>query len=236
MIESLILLLFFFFFFSDIKKEEIEIQTIRSLTTEFGCLTRQDGSASLSQGDTSTLCVAYGPTEVRITKELIDKATVEVVYKPKIGLPRPKERKWERVIRNSLEPAIMTNLHPRSSITIVVQETEDMGSKLACMINAACLALLDAAVNLNYMVAAIAVSIDESGQVFVDPTKRVEDGGKANMTLVFDSCDMNIVTAVSSGQFSCEEYQQCVTLAKDAASTVFKFYRDSFSQKLLKSI
>jgi exosome complex component RRP46 len=29
----------------------------------------------------------YGPAEVRLNKEIVDKATVEVVFRPKTGLP-----------------------------------------------------------------------------------------------------------------------------------------------------
>lgn len=29
----------------------------------------------------------FGPTEVRINKEIVDKATVEVVFRPKSGIP-----------------------------------------------------------------------------------------------------------------------------------------------------
>lgn len=33
------------------------------------------------------IAAAYGPAEVRSSKELIDKATVEVVFRPKVGIP-----------------------------------------------------------------------------------------------------------------------------------------------------
>uniref|UniRef100_A0A8C0H9Q7 Uncharacterized protein n=1 Tax=Chelonoidis abingdonii TaxID=106734 RepID=A0A8C0H9Q7_CHEAB len=53
-------------------------------------LGRPDGSA----GDTSVLAGLYGPAEVKISKELYDKATVEVLLKPKVGLPG--KRQWSR--------------------------------------------------------------------------------------------------------------------------------------------
>lgn len=33
------------------------------------------------------IAAAYGPTEVRASKEIIDKATLEVVFRPKVGIP-----------------------------------------------------------------------------------------------------------------------------------------------------
>ena len=38
-------------------------------------------------GDTSVMAAVYGPAEVMQRKEILDKATVEVVLKNKIGLP-----------------------------------------------------------------------------------------------------------------------------------------------------
>ena len=38
-------------------------------------------------GNTQVIAAAYGPAEVRASKELIDKATLEVVFRPKVGMP-----------------------------------------------------------------------------------------------------------------------------------------------------
>ena len=210
--------------------------TLRCLTSDLGCLTRQDGSASLCQGDTTSTAVAYGPAEVRIARERIDRATVEVIYKPKVGLPKPPDRKREMVIRNSLECAIMGNLHPRSSISIIVQETEDLGSNLACCINASCLALLDAAVTMNYMVAAVAAAVTEDGKVVTDPDKKVEDKAAATMTFVFESSDMKLVSVLTYGKFSQDQYNVCRDLCREAAHTVFSFYRESLEKKVQRSV
>lgn len=211
-------------------------QTLRSLTSDLGCLTRQDGSASFSQGDSTALAVVYGPAEVRISKELIDRATVEVVYKPKVGVPRPADRKRERIIRSTLEAAIITPAHPRSSISIILQETENFGSSLACSVNAACLALLDAAVSMKFMVAALSAALTDRGEVVLDPVRRVEDEARAVLTFVFDSVNKNVIAVVTCGRFSQDEYKKCLHLCRQASQTLFNFYRDSLSKKLLKSV
>ena len=38
-------------------------------------------------GDTQVIAATYGPAEVRLSRELIDKATVEVIFRPKVGVP-----------------------------------------------------------------------------------------------------------------------------------------------------
>ena len=44
------------------------------MTSEIGSLTRCDGSAVFNQGDSNVFVAVYGPAEVRMAKELIDKA------------------------------------------------------------------------------------------------------------------------------------------------------------------
>lgn len=41
----------------------------------------------VSSGDTSILAGVYGPAEVKVSKEIYDRATVEVLIQPKMGLP-----------------------------------------------------------------------------------------------------------------------------------------------------
>ena len=42
---------------------------------------------AFSPGDTSVLAGVYGPAEVKISKEIFNKATLEVILRPKTGLP-----------------------------------------------------------------------------------------------------------------------------------------------------
>ena len=59
--------------------EVVEKPRLRPLGCELSLLSRSDGSASFTFGDdTFVIACVYGPTDVRISKERIDKATVEV--------------------------------------------------------------------------------------------------------------------------------------------------------------
>lgn len=46
---------------------------------------------SLCEGDTSVLAGVYGPAEVKVSKEIYDRATLEVLVQPKVGLPSKLE-------------------------------------------------------------------------------------------------------------------------------------------------
>lgn len=71
---------------------ESKISKLRQLSSTLGDLSRPDGDATVSQGDTCVTSAVYGPGEVKVTKELLDKATIDVVYKPKSGLPGCAEK------------------------------------------------------------------------------------------------------------------------------------------------
>lgn len=51
----------------------------------------------------------------------LKRATIEVTVRPKTGLPGYRERALERTLRRSTESVLLAQLHPRTSITIVVQ-------------------------------------------------------------------------------------------------------------------
>jgi exosome complex component RRP46 len=66
--------------------------------------------------------------EVKQRKEHIDRATVEIVFKPQNGLEGTIETEQEYFIRNTVENVVIAALHPRTSITIVIQVLNDDGS------------------------------------------------------------------------------------------------------------
>jgi hypothetical protein len=49
------------------------------------------------EDDTVQLCSVYGPGEVKIVKELAERAYINVVYKPRVGITS-----WKRLLENDL--------------------------------------------------------------------------------------------------------------------------------------
>ena len=213
-----------------------EAPHLRPMNCELSQLSRPDGSAYFSQGDTSVISAVYGPGEVRIMKEQLDKATVDVVYKPKSGLPQCVDKSRERIIRNTCETVLITSLHPRSSVNITVQELQDSGSFLATSVNSACLALLDASISMKCLVAAVHCCISEKGDITLDPTSKEEEGSVANITFVFDSRDKNIITVAGNGKFTKEQFNKCLAVCQEASTFLFTFFKESMKKKMSKSV
>jgi len=204
---------------------------LRPMLCEQRVLSQPDGSATFSQGRTSVMAAVYGPTEVRFAREQADRATVEVVFKPKVGVGGCAARGTEEVIRGICESVILTSLHPRTAFTIVIQEIHDEGAMLACCINAVCAALLDACVQLNFLFAAVACSVDDSGRVTVDADKKSELRSVSSATFVFDAKDQNVLAMSADGNMTDDQLQICIAACQQASKSVFTLYRQIYAKR-----
>ncbi|KAG8511383.1 Exosome complex component RRP46 [Galemys pyrenaicus] len=184
--------------------------SLRHFACEQNLLSRPDGSASFLQGaencgdashavppgDTSVLAGVYGPAEVKVSKEIFNKATLEVILRPKIGLPGVAEKSRERLIRNTCEAVVLGTLHPRTSITVVLQVL------LACCLNAACMALVDAGVPMRALFCGVTCALDSDGNLVLDPTTKQEKEARAVLTFALDSVERKLLMSTTKGQYS----------------------------------
>ncbi|KAI9215974.1 ribosomal protein S5 domain 2-type protein, partial [Blastocladiella britannica] len=102
--------------------------SIRPFQCHHGLLHRADGSARFSAGKTNVVCGVYGPTDVRSRDEMVDRATIEVVFKQPTGLPTPREKWIEEALARALDALILTQLHPRTLIQVAVQAVQNDGA------------------------------------------------------------------------------------------------------------
>ena len=123
---------------------------LRLLSGEPGVLSRADGSARFSHDKTEVLVAVYAPAEVKRARERLDAATIEVIVRPRAGLPGPVERELEQLLISTLEPCLITALHPRTAVSIVVQITHDDGGLLSAALNGTCVALMHAGVPVTF--------------------------------------------------------------------------------------
>ncbi|XP_024373657.1 exosome complex exonuclease RRP46 homolog isoform X1 [Physcomitrium patens] len=222
---------------------------LRPLSLSRGLLTRAHGSATWSQENTTVLAAVYGPKPAAMKKENAERAIIEVVWRAKSGLSGSYEKDAEVVVRRSLEYIILTALHPNTAISVILQVINDDGSLLACAMNAACAALVDAGIPLNGLLSAVSCGVTHDGQVFLDPTKPEEQKCKAYVSFVFPSrrlsavpelpadvdgepVEYGILTSVTRGAMEVEEYFSCVENCRAAAAKVSEFSRSSIEQSL----
>ncbi|XP_075692333.1 exosome complex component RRP46 [Rhinoderma darwinii] len=208
---------------------------LREIACEQSLLSRPDGSATFVQGDTSVLAGVYGPAEIKFSREMHDKSTIEVMVRPKVGLPAIQEKYQEQLIRETCESVILGTLHPRTSITIVLQAINDAGSLLACCLNAACMGMMDAGLPMRAMFCGVTCALDNDGQLTIDPTTKDQKESRAVLTFAIESTEKKILTVSTRGVYSPAELQQCIAAAQISAQNIFHFYRDSVKRRYSKS-
>ena len=212
--------------------------SLRPLFCSLGEITRGDGSVVLCQGDTTVACAVYGPGEVRVTRELIDQAAVEVVFKPRMGLPGVLDKSREGMIQSTCTAAILTLLHPRTSISINLQEMQDDGCLVSSCLNAACLALVDASVSMKFLLAAVTVMVGKDGSILCDPTLKQLSQSSVSLMFVFSNRQAGgvagLVSTHTEGLVDQARLQECLSAAQLAAQHIFQFYKQTVANKFSK--
>ncbi|KAI3432889.1 hypothetical protein D9Q98_010471 [Chlorella vulgaris] len=224
---------------------------IRIVRCERGLLSRADGSAQWTQGGTSCLASVAGPTQAPTSaKEDAERATLEVVFKPRAGLVGSTEKQYEALIRRSCEAVILAALHPRTLIQVVVQVVSDDGGVLACALNAACAALVDAAVPLRTLCAAVSMAQEAGpeGQLLLDPSAAEAAAAAAVGTFAYlpllhsvseevsaagDSIsggDLQLLTSLTRGRLTSDQLLDMVEAGRQGADRLAAFMQQAARQ------
>nr|XP_054759769.1 exosome complex component RRP46-like [Lytechinus pictus] len=180
------------------------------------------------------MAAVYGPGDIKPNKALMDKATVTVTYKPKVGMAGVREKALERMIRNTCETVLLTTLFPRSSVDIIIQEIQDAGALLACCINAACLAMINGGIPMKCTVAASCCMMSKDEDLVVDPTKEQAKDADCILTAAIDSSSHNLITSSMHGSCTVEQYHKLMSVSQKACDKVFDFYREAMTRTLSK--
>ena len=178
-------------------------------------------------------------------KERTDAAHVAVSYAAPGGQPGVADRAREDLLARACRSALLTALHPRTAVNVSLQvleegDVDEDGEAmcgLAACVNAASLALTDAAVDMRFLLGAVAAGVDaETGRVLVG----LEEGRKSFkcacvVTFVFESAKRDVVlTRVEKGKCSEKSFQEMLAAAREASTHLFEFYRSAIKKKFSK--
>ncbi|KAI7833806.1 ribosomal protein S5 domain 2-type protein [Kickxella alabastrina] len=213
-----------------------ESSQIRALNCVLGPLNRVDGSAQFTSGNTSLICGIYGPIDVKVFDEKLDRAHLEVKFRPDINVSTTKDRWIESAIRNTFERNILGHLHPRTLVQINLQVREGDGSVDAVAINATTMALVDAGVPLRCMVAAATCAVMPGGEMVVDPVAEEVELAVSVHTMAFaeGAPGGEPVYVDSRGDFSMEQYSKCHDICAMTAERILAFMRTAIEGKVAK--
>ncbi|XP_052289191.1 exosome complex exonuclease RRP46 homolog isoform X2 [Citrus sinensis] len=219
---------------------------LRPLACSCSILHRAHGSASWSQGDTKVLAAVYGPKAGTKKNENPEKASIEVIWKPRTG---QIEKEYEIILKRTLQSICILTINPNTTTSFIIQVVHDDGALLPCAINAACAALVDAGIPMKHLAVAICCCSAESGYCILDPTKLEEQKMKAFAYLVFpnsilsvlpegsslvqgEPMEHGIITSVTHGAMSVDDYFHCLERGRAASAKLSDFLRRSLQSKL----
>ncbi|KAL5729090.1 exosome non-catalytic core subunit rrp46 [Ranunculus cassubicifolius] len=214
---------------------------MRPLTCSRNVLNRAHGSARWSQGDTIVLAAVYGPKAGTKKNENPEKASIEVIWKPKTGQMGKEEKECEMILRRTIQSICLLTVHPNTTTSIIVQ-------LLPCAINAASAALVDAGIPLKHLAVAISCGVEEGGQVYLDPSKQEEQKMQSFAYLVFpnsvvsilplpekdEATEHGVITTLTQGVMPVESYIECLERGRAASTKLSEFLRRNLQAQVKK--
>jgi len=214
---------------------------IRPVKMQVGVLSNADGSALVEYGLTKVLAAVYGPKESQKSISLPDRASLRVRYhmapfsteERKNPAPSRREVELSMVLRESLEPIVITDYFPRTSIDIFIEVLQSDGGTRTVGATAASLALADAGIPMKALVAGVAIG--KVDNVLVVDLNEVEDMyGDADMPIVA-APDLGQITLYQlNGVLSKEEFHNAIDMAMKVISKLVDIeketLRDSYKE------
>lgn len=138
-------------------------------------------------GHTDVLVAIYGPICAPQTKQDAEMAHIHVSYRAcdAEGSKRTDVTAAKQ-LQVLIEDVVIRALYPRRGVVVAVEVLSEDGGVAAAVVNAVCVALMDAGVPMRSVPVAAAVAVC-NGVVVVDAAKIEESEAQAVITFTFDT-------------------------------------------------
>ena len=214
---------------------------LRPLKLEVGVLPNADGSAYIEHGKNKILVGVFGPREVH-PKHLSrpDRMVIRCRYHmapfsvPERKSPAPSRREVElgKVIKESLEPALFTELYPRTGLDVFIEVLQADGGTRCASITAAALAIADSGIPMRDLVVACAAGKVED-TVVVDLYDAEDKLGAADVPVAYMP-NLNAVTLLQmDGTLSPDEFEKAVSMAMDGCKKIYALQKEALKTKYM---
>lgn len=212
-----------------------------SIEAETTILSRVDGSATVSAGETRVITSISGPIEPKPRQELPTTAALEVIVRAGVGISNTREKLLEDKLRSILTQVIIGHLYPRQLIQITTQileageDVEYTSKELSALVNSAYLALTDANIGLNVSFASEHFAILENGEIIISPSKAQLKTSKSSHVVVYaikNGKSSNLLYSDSIGIFSEDELYKILALASQQIEKIHQTFRKTIQSKI----
>jgi len=215
------------------------LDELRPVKMEVGVLDKADGSAYVEHGRNKVLAAVFGPREAHPKHiALADRAVIRCRYhmapfstdERKSPAPSRREQELSKVIREALEPSIMAEYFPRSTIDIFIEVLQaDAGTRCAGLTSAS-LALADAGIPLRELVAGCAAGKIE-GKVVLDLSDVEDKKGDADLPIAFMPKSNAVGLLQMDGSMTEEELGQALDMGINACRTIYEMQKEALRRK-----
>jgi len=212
---------------------------LRPLKLEVGVLDKADGSAYVEQGKNKILIAVYGPREPHPRHiGLPDRATLRCRYHmapfstEERRSPAPSRRDIElsKVIREALEPAVISEIYPRTTIDVFIEVLQSDGGTRCAGITGASLALADAGIPMKDLVAACAAGkVDNT--IVVDLCDLEDKYGEADLPIAFMPAFNALTLIQMDGLLTLNEFYEALNMAKEACKIIYEKQKQALKSK-----
>jgi len=215
----------------------------RPIEAKAGVIKRADGSAYFKMGKTTAYAAVYGPREIhpkflqdpkngklRCFYNMMPFSSMGDRVRP--GANR-RAKEIAMVTQKALLPVVDLTESPNSVVDVFIELPQtDAGTRCAG-ICAASIALADAGISMNGMVAAVSIGrVDDKLVVDLDYSEEsYEDGTVADIPIAVVSGTEEISLLQMDGELSRDELKQALEMAKKACSKIDKIQRDALKKK-----
>jgi exosome complex component RRP41 len=221
------------------RSDDRALDELRPIRIKVGVLSNAQGSAYIEQGRNKIIAAVYGPKEA-LPKHisLPDRCILRCRYhmapfstsERKNPAPSRREIELSMVLRNALEPLVMTSLFPRTVIDIFIEVLQADGGTRCAGLTAAVLALADAGIPLKGLAAACAIG-KAGGRIIVDLNDLEDKYGEADMPVAYNPTLDGITLLQMDGIMSKEEVEQALSLAITATQKMHKMQVDALRER-----
>lgn len=201
---------------------------LRPLKIDVGVIKNAAGSAYIEHGKNKIIAAIYGPRDIhRYGFSIVERATIRCRYHmspfstEERKAPQPSRREIEisKVIRDALEPALILENFPKTSIDIFIEVLQADGGSRSASITAAAVALADAGIPMRDLVQAVAVG-KVNGTLVVDLNDIEDKEGEADLPVAFMLNENKITLLQMDGKMTVDEFKAAINLAKEAAAKI----------------
>jgi exosome complex component RRP41 len=137
-----------------------------------------------------------------------------------------------KVIREALEPAILSENYPRTTIDIFIEVLQSDGGSRCAAITGASLALADAGIPMKSLVSACAVGKIE-GQIALDLSDLEDKYGEADMPVALMPSFNKVTLIQMDGSLTLDEFEKGLDVALKSCKQIHEMQKTALKGKYL---